>query len=362
MATLESIPLKDLKIDPSVEKQEKYVQALLGDKILGSAAATALLKQVSSSSGTNGDTSTTNTTTNTGHLTKRISAAVSNAFLAQHAPHIFPAQHYSLITSNNTNNNLSDWEIGTAVEAAVCAVHAVNPDAVAQLAEYLVTQQGTQRSDPNTKGRLLELGGTVTSQRTGGGDHNPVFEAVAQLDDATATAKGPNKRRAEMLAAARVLQAATGEPLLEEEQLLVPSDSAIPRTHDQWEVFENIQGIDDMLTDESVVDWWKRGATAPAHAFHRAMMAPAVFPKHITAVDSWVRRTTTNNNEVAAVFLVIVEQRDNNDDQLLYYHTIPVQTAESATRARQVVGRHANRAIADIVGLELVEDSDDDEH
>jgi len=376
------------------------VQALLGDKILGSAAATALVellkeKQKQQQHDTDVDSTAATTSLDTGSLTKRISHAVSNAFLAQHVDQILP--NFTAIIDRS-----SEWELGTAVEAAVCAVHnnSNNNDgtaAVADLARFLVERAAatTTLDGTNAKGALLERGGHFpTSRRVGGGDHNPVFEAVACLQHEAASATGSTKKRAEMLAAERVLELVDGPsataaaPVGAEDAAVVDEEDAAvvgeePQTittippppqlvgnnnnnntsmlrYGQWELFENINGIE-LENSESRVEWWTRGATAPKLAFHRAMMAPCVFANRIRAVDSWVRRreepadeeeedgsNSTNDpaTDAAAVFMMIV-------DVDFGYHMIPVETAVSATQARRAIGVRANETIAKLVGVTL---------
>jgi len=354
---LRRIPLEDLKIglpdngaavvneDTNNTKQEKYVQALLGDKILGSAAATALLEQGS-------------VPVDTGSLTKRISGAVSNRFLAQHADKILPEN----ILKTMNSSSLSEWEVGTAVEAAVFAVNQVDPDAVLELANYLIHESAFM-TDPNCKGRLLELGGTIQSRRIRGGDHNPVFRATATLDQQTATAEESSKKKAETRAAAKLLDQLggkhssalqpQGEKNTQEDVVL----NELPVTYDQWEPFENVDAVE-LQNGESAIEWWKRGAAIPKDAFQRAMMAPVVFPDALQAVDSWVRRQPEQDT---AVFMVIVGRGrskdvgddEDEDDKCADYHTIPVHTAKSATKARIAVGLKANQIIAKLANVKL---------
>ena len=64
--------------------------------------------------------------------------------------------------------------------------------------------------DENFKGRLLELGGYIETEKIGGPDHDPIFRAVShysnQLSEATAT----TKKQAEQLAAKKLLHTCFG--------------------------------------------------------------------------------------------------------------------------------------------------------
>ena len=115
---LSRVPPPDMS-DPSTEssrQEDIYVKALLGDKISGLAVTTKLIEMA-------------NAPLDTGSLTKVIAATVSNNFLAKHA-------HKVLLPSWKKLNleSLSEWEVGSLVEMAVCAVHKLDPGAVDMLA------------------------------------------------------------------------------------------------------------------------------------------------------------------------------------------------------------------------------------
>jgi hypothetical protein len=160
----------------------------------------------------------------------------------------------------------SDWELGTMVEAAVATVHPYNPEAVTDLAAFLL-EEATRMMDPNCKGRLQELGGAVTSKRVGGSDHAPIWTATAFLDDIhQSQANGNSKKHAEMLAASKVLDLIPGQSSV----IATESREVIsaPFTLDEWEgmkirSFKRKEG-------ESWEAWWKRGACDPREAFSRA--------------------------------------------------------------------------------------------
>ena len=385
---LAQISAQDLKIDPEVvgdNKQHLYVQALLGDKLLGSAAAMALVNNVTamyqqttqqSDKMDNADNySTTNITApllppsvviDTGSLTKRISYAVSNAFLARHVDQILPGY---------TIDRSSEWEIGTAVEAAVCAVHRVEPDAVLELAQFLVHRAAaTSTERTNTKGTFLEMGGRfVQSRRVGGKDHIPIFEATAVWENLSFTARGSSKKHAETEASRQVLERVDellGVNMDEENKfstlglkvanvtMTLPSPSPSNESNSnsdtvygQWQRFGNLDDVN-IEDNETALDWWLRGACAPRKAFHRAMMASRVFPEHIVAVDSWVRRPEDDEKidakqqHATAIFAMVMDAQQR-------YHYISVETAVSATQARAIMGVRINQKIAELVGVEL---------
>ena len=144
------------------------VAAFYGDKLLGAAVALAQRRSVEDAEH------------NVGNLTRLQSVATSNEFLKSNIATILP-QHAQLSESASSAHS-----IGTMVEAAVDAVHTEGDvDAIEDLARWLVQtareMDGLHGAFDNAKGRLLEMGGTVTSERVGGPDHKPVFEAVAQL-------------------------------------------------------------------------------------------------------------------------------------------------------------------------------------
>ena len=57
----------------------------------------------------------------------------------------------------------------------------------------------------NAKGKLLELGGTLTSERAGGSDHEPVFLAVAELGGQRMSTKAAGSKLSVEQRAARLL-------------------------------------------------------------------------------------------------------------------------------------------------------------
>ena len=141
-----------------------------------------------------------------GRLTRLQSIATSNEFLKHNIATILP-RHAHL-----SGPESSAHDVGTMVEAAIDAVHAKGDvKAIDSLAQWLVQaardMDGLHGAFHNAKGRLLEMGGTVTSKRVGGPDHKPVFEAVAQLAmTRVSAAEQGSKRYVEQQVSRRLLR------------------------------------------------------------------------------------------------------------------------------------------------------------
>ena len=95
--------------------------------------------------------------------------------------------------------------------------------------------------------------------------------------------------------------------------------------------------------------WWRRGAFDPKKAFHRAMMAPLVFPESIVAVDSWTRRQTMDDSTTTSSTVMMVIVSKQRRSHKLDYSCLPIQTAVSASMARKSIGVKADRLIAKLV-------------
>lgn len=355
-------------------RQQVYVQALLGDKILGWAVTAALVEQQRQQTKLGQAAAAANVVADTGELTQQLSAVVSNQTLAQHA---------SVLLNIDNTSDASEWELATRVEAAVSAVHDINPAAVHELAAYLVAAVIHTRATTNvavwhnSKGILLEAGGALKCRRTGGSDHQPIFTATARLGMETATAQGPNKKRAEMIAASRLVMVVQQEDEDGDDIEMEEDDEEMDKTMISVEYHHNHNSNDELRNDtldewvpfapqssptaaqmmmirlqegETLVEWWKRGAQVPRKAFHRALMAPLVFDTEIVAVDSWTKRQY-NNSDATAVLMVIQQQEQPGDknNTASSFHTLPIQTAASATKARAAAGLALNRLIADLV-------------
>ena len=273
----------------------------------------------------------------TGSITKVISSTVSNNFLAQQVDQILlPSWETSYL------DNLSEWEIGTLVEFTISAVHKIDPTAVDDLAMFLLDIH-TGTAETNTKSRLLELGGKLSSKRTGGMDHSPIFTAKAYLDSETATARGPNKKRAEMQAAAQLLDLLG----IEYDDSITPwrlPDEEVRPSYQTWEPYTTSVTEVNLKGKETVEEWWTRGAFRRQKSIHRALLAPRVFPDVIEAVDCWAWRFEEENG--AAAFAAIVSANGE-------CHTVPAVKAVSANQVRGIVGVEVNQIIAKLVGLKI---------
>jgi hypothetical protein len=68
-------------------------------------------------------------------------------------------------------------------------------EASGDLSDWLLGQLLKINHDVNSKGQLLELGGSVVKgKKIAGSDHEPLFEAMATLNVKSAKAEGRTKR------------------------------------------------------------------------------------------------------------------------------------------------------------------------
>ena len=147
--------------------------AFFGDKLLGWAVALAQQRRDTSAKATMEE------------LAVLHSKARCSKFLHSKRADILP-MHAHWESQRHIPNHLQS---GTMVEAVVAAVHEEGGhEAIADLAAWLVDQAGAaaaaeSESSPSVaaKTKLLELGGTVSVERVGGPDHEPIFQAVAEL-------------------------------------------------------------------------------------------------------------------------------------------------------------------------------------
>jgi len=312
-------------------KSERRLRALLGDKILGMETTKAILENQNNK----------DMIIKAGSVSKIVSTSLSNAFMARHVDQILPHLNIAM---------MSDWEIGTEVEATVAEVYKRNDgvDSVAELVRFLTNKTlEMSEAEANPKSRLLNLGGSVlaSSERDGkSSDHDPTYTAVASYKDIRIKAKGSSRKRAELTAALQVLKQIDVEDVPQLEEL---KPLAAPATLHQWEPFEVVDAHY-LKTGQDAVQWWIKGASDAKSSFERAIMAPSVF-HNIEAVDSWIRRSSQDH---ATVIMVIVF----DDASVLI---VPAQSAQSGTKARALLGLEANRMIASVVGLDIDGDLDD---
>ena len=147
--------------------------AFFGDKLLGWAVALAQQRRDTSAKATMEE------------LAVLHSKARCSKFLHSKRADILPMHaHWE---SQSQGHPPSHHQAGTMVEAVVASVHDEGGhEAIADLAAWLVDQAGAAaaaESSPSVaaKTKLLELGGTVSVERVGGPDHEPIFQAVAEL-------------------------------------------------------------------------------------------------------------------------------------------------------------------------------------
>lgn len=131
-----------------------------------------------------------------GWLTTVTGQAVSNELFARQFQTILPVQSVGLEQKSSIR------DCGTMVEAAVDAVE--DDRAVSELAAWLL-DHSLELGNQNAKGRLLQLGGKVTSTKEPKSmDHSPVFRAVATWNNQRAEAHGRTKVEAEQAAATKL--------------------------------------------------------------------------------------------------------------------------------------------------------------
>ena len=184
---------------PERESREIAVAAFYGDKILGAAVALSQQRADVDDQATVGD------------LTHTHMLAVSNEVLHANFADILP-QYSDAVGSHRSQSRAA----GTMVEAAVATVHATGPGgaaAIDDLADWLVQRAHASQLESvqdffqkaNAKGKLLELGGRVSSTRVGGPDNEPVWSAEAALGEqrvivrVTGSSKDAERKAAEQV-------------------------------------------------------------------------------------------------------------------------------------------------------------------
>jgi len=404
---LARVPHKE-RILPEGNSQQQLLYAWRGDKLLGAAAARAVLQ--------------TTSIRDAGDATKLVSKAVSNRFFASHVQTLLPKDIYPFYP--DVGPRYSNRQLGTMVEAAVAHVHetfdetnATDTDSVSgqeaifELGEWLVAEASASASPTDTttspvapvvlmddmsnpKGRLLELGGTVTSKRIGGTGHAPIHRATATWKDWKSVQENlGSKKSVEQNAAWRLLvQALQDNPELKSEIMVAPATSKMfigdirsyqedqnTQTTDetpssrQW----TPSGLDDnsaalyLGNGESLPEWWSRAATDPKYAYRRALMAPHIFPDHIVDVQCWSQRLRRRSNYddddddddddqqpalPGAVFIVLYQDRASSDGDTdetagtdLQCFITSIARQESLTKVRGEAAVEANRKIAEII-------------
>ena len=135
------------------------------------------------------------------------SRVTSGAFLRSQLPTIMPCH------SDAIGPDISAQAACTLVEAAVAVVHAAEgracgSAAVAELADHLVACGMSEPAIAHAKAKLLELGGSISCERTGGTDDAPVFRAEAELGSTRLVISGgPSKEAVEQRIAEQLIEA-----------------------------------------------------------------------------------------------------------------------------------------------------------
>ena len=333
-------------------KDQLGVLALLGDKILDLAVTRAVLKSAPTA------------TTSTEFIAKKLSQIISNAHLARHANTILPP----IVIDTQNNETMGHWTIATKVEAAVALVD--DDEAVADLAEFLRTSIAAGDDiQSHPKMLLLELGGTLVSQRKGGPDHSPIYEATARFKGEKGQqvlALGSSKKEAETIASSELLdrlgleqgfgQASSLQLEISTDERddlpmqMGPTPLDIPPTSqpasdvNKWVPLQSVQ-----LTPQNGLcsqEWWRLGAHHPAFAFQRAMSAPKVFER-IVSVESWMRQSSAQFTNSVSILTAIVWKRRNGAE----FVSLLLQKFNTVARLKKRAGLTVCKSIAKILSL-----------
>lgn len=267
---------------------DQLFRAWQGDKLLGAAAARAVEKATD--------------IRDPGDATKLISKALSNRFFATYATTLLPGFP---LGPDRDDERYSQRQLGSMLEAAVAEVADSSStsrgpshhEAIAELAEWLVAtaNQQNESSVINPKGRLLELGGTVESNRIGGSSHQPLFESIARWKELEIVHSGfgskanVEQEAAEMLLTTAINNGANTQGIerVMVEDCRTTSGQADGNPASPWK----LNTVDDfslkLSHGENTMNWWQRGAFLPKEAFRRAAMAPHLFFDNIISLECW---------------------------------------------------------------------------
>ena len=154
-------------------------------------------------------------------------AAVSNETMAAHLDTLLPA---SLLPPEK-RRAVQEHDCGTLLEACVKEVDASDQDAIAELARFLIDRACEMQAVRNFKGRLIELGGSLTTEQISGPpmrnttqkgrsrddgvcpSNSPVFKTRATYSEFAAEGVAGSKKAAEQEASVKVLQEASAKVL-----------------------------------------------------------------------------------------------------------------------------------------------------
>jgi len=369
-----------------------------GDKLLGTAIAKLQIDAANAE----------NRAPRVGELTSVHSIATSNELLAQQLPKILPVQYAA--APRNAIRLQQAHDGGTMVEAAVLKVleRDDGQEAVAELAAWLMSLAYDDSPVVHAKGRLLTIGGNVTSSRfrnerdeaaAAEDDAAPRWRAVARLSadagpwrderrDLIASYTATSAAEAERWAAHSVLQQlsegvrrrrAPVEEALEEARLATDAnDAAAPSAAAIAAASAAASAAAAAAANTAAapangaapfrgVPTWRRTRRAPdtlvanlrdgedmvgwwhrgaygRSAFHRTVMAPYVFDT-VVNVDTWRR---IEQNGIYAVLVAIVAR---GADGSLRYHSA-VGAGRSSNGAHMKAAMSANRIVESLTAAE----------
>ena len=339
-----------------------------GDKILGNAVAEELRSYLPEG------------VDHAGELTRRFSMAVSNENMAANLDELLTPELLALVPPP-AQRAVKVHDCGTMVEACVEHVHAAGDvEAISQLARYLLDTSGDDamsgadggatRSGASTaadatsgssvphnnpKGRLLELGGSITCEQISGPSHAPLFESNATLGELTLTMQATTKKVAERDAASALLaeageRAATqptrlatlslqGQAYIESEAAARAARGAsIGQNLKWWPVdFRQQDLVAKLRNGESIEEWFAR---RPENV-HRCVCAPRVFPSTIAAVGAWQARLAGGS-----IAMLCVYPKGEGIEPRVFVSPRPM---ESSTQAQQSASVMAHAYISELV-------------
>eukprot|EP00191_Tetraselmis_sp_GSL018_P024403 CAMPEP_0177624428 /NCGR_PEP_ID=MMETSP0419_2-20121207/29485_1 /TAXON_ID=582737 /ORGANISM="Tetraselmis sp., Strain GSL018" /LENGTH=512 /DNA_ID=CAMNT_0019125155 /DNA_START=589 /DNA_END=2128 /DNA_ORIENTATION=- len=342
-----------------------------------------------------------------GQLTEIYGAASSNENMAAHIDLILPPCLLDAIGPPQSEA-LQVHDYGTMLEACVKEVAGEDDGAVSELARFLLSSVthnprsnslgAAAESDnlgsggfedtryvslvhrvvTNPKGRLLELGGVVWSERVGGSDHAPRFLGVAELMGVRREEMGSSMKAAEKAAAMAVLTAAgfadsgygtqrvrfntawhsAGEEAERGQQQQQQQQQESSSGEEESErggaaerglwmqplVLGDEHRVADPKHGEDLPTWFQRKATV-----HRCLLAPDIFPEAIRSVEVW-------SGSVAGGKIGLIRVETESHGTRVF---VSPQPEPSRNKAHVSASREAQRFICFAAGLPAATDDDD---
>jgi hypothetical protein len=325
------------------------IAAFYGDKRIGTEVALTLRNIADSDVGV-------------AWLSEVMAEAVSNQMFASRLGDILPVHSKGLLKLAEIQLHDAGTMVEAAIDAVVSAGGVAGEEAVSELASWLV-EAALQRGPANTKGKLLEVGGIVTSKFLDGyPDHDPRFLATAQLDGLNFEAEGRSKLEAEQEASARLLllmDSSFGGFASSKRMQVRGNDTQCSSSGDFIEITSDLAM--NLKNGESAQEWWLRGAAKSNSAFYRAVMAPHTFPNAIAMVKCWLREAgkTSSCSEYYTVLVAVVGTSSLQDGNEPVGRSF-LNHGKSRTLAKKAAGLAANVYIAsEIVCLLLNGDGGD---